>query len=224
MKLEDAHILVCTPAYNSMITLDYLYSLFGYLGKGIKFDIHTIGNESLITRARNTQITYFNNNPRFTHLLWLDADVFLPGDGLEQMIEAGVDVIGAPVRLKNKNKKMFSMWGFVDEDGNARRENGLLVTKRVATGALLMSRKAVDAVIKEAEDNDHWYKTDDGEKHYDVFRLEIDDNRIYMSEDYFLCEMLRKLDFTIYVKDNIITRHSGTMSFAGDDTIFVQGD
>ena len=223
MNYKDAHVLVCTPAYNSMITLDYLYSLFEFISKGIHFDLHTIGNESLITRARNTQITYFNENKKFTHLLWLDADVHLPAEGLKLMLEADVDVIGAPVRLKNKNQKSFSMWGYKDDDGNFNRnEDGLLILRRIATGALLMSRKAVDAVIQEAEENDHWYKTDDGDKHYDVFRLEVDENRIYMSEDYFLCEKLRELGFTIYAKDNIITRHSGTMSFAGDDTLYVK--
>ena len=45
--------MVGTPAYGGMVHIDYLRRLFEYQEAGIRFELDTIGNESLIS-ARAT--------------------------------------------------------------------------------------------------------------------------------------------------------------------------
>jgi len=55
--------MVGTPAYGGMVHIDYLQRLFEYTRAGIQFQLDTIGNESLITRARNAILATFHVRP-----------------------------------------------------------------------------------------------------------------------------------------------------------------
>ncbi len=52
--LAECNVMIGTPAYGGMVHIDYLRCLFDYNRAGIRFQLDTIGNESLITRARAT--------------------------------------------------------------------------------------------------------------------------------------------------------------------------
>ena len=56
-----AHLMIATPAYGGMVHLDYTLSLLELRGAGIDFTLVGMGNESLITRARNALISSFHN-------------------------------------------------------------------------------------------------------------------------------------------------------------------
>ncbi len=70
-KSLKINLFVGTPAYNSMVHTDYMHSLISYYEAKIPFTIMTLGNESLITRGRNTCLSYFYSMAGFTHLLFL---------------------------------------------------------------------------------------------------------------------------------------------------------
>ena len=93
-------VMIATPAYGGAVHLAYVTSLLAFHAAKIPFALVGMSNESLITRARNALISTFQARTAFTHLLFLDADVGLPAQGLARMIAAGKDVIGAPVPLK----------------------------------------------------------------------------------------------------------------------------
>ena len=69
--LAECNIMVGTPAYGGMVHIDYLRCLFDYTRAGIRFQLNTIGNESLITRARNAILATFHVRRELTHLLFL---------------------------------------------------------------------------------------------------------------------------------------------------------
>ena len=50
--LAECKILIGTPAYGGMLHIEYLRRLFESSRTGIQFELDTIGNESLITRAQ----------------------------------------------------------------------------------------------------------------------------------------------------------------------------
>jgi hypothetical protein len=85
---EPNDILIGTPAYAGMVHLDYLLSVTGYIAAGIKVTIAGVGNESLITRARNGILSRFHRNGVRTHLLFLDGDVHPPAVGLRRLLGA----------------------------------------------------------------------------------------------------------------------------------------
>lgn len=214
---QPANLLIGTPAYGGQVHVDYVSSLLVFQRQGIVFTLMTIGNESLITRARNTIISTFHDRREFTHLLFLDGDVHLPHEGLSRMIACGKDVVGAPVALKAlraEGTRIFNVGRTIGEDGP------LLLTERVGTAALLLSRHAVDALIADARGDRRTYEQsavaqDAGGTghaiHYDVFRVGVVDGE-YLSEDYWACHSLRRLGFAIHVDPTIVTRHNGVVA------------
>ncbi len=65
-------IFIGTPCYGGMITADYFKSVLQLTAlaatKKIELQFGTIGNESLITRARNTLVQLFMDESQYTHL------------------------------------------------------------------------------------------------------------------------------------------------------------
>jgi hypothetical protein len=207
--------MVGTPAYGGMVHLDYVRSLFGFLRSNISFESVAIGNESLITRARNTILAGFHRRKEFSHLLFLDADVHLPGDGLAQMLAAAVPVIGAPVALKRVNPDGSRIWNVGRTRGSLGR---LFKVDHIGTAALMLSRQAVDALVEDAIAHHRTYArpaTTQGDTetavHYDVFQVGVHEGE-YLSEDYWACRRLSALGFDIFVDPSVVTTHNGIMA------------
>lgn len=210
-----ANVMVATPAYGGAVQLSYVRSLLGYAAAGLRFTLVGIANESLVTRARNALLSTFHARPEYTHLLFLDADVGLPAAGLARMLAAGKDVIGAPVPLKGRGprgERIFNVGRCIGEEG------ALMLCERIGTAALMLTRRAVDALVDEARLRGGVYRPmttlvgDEGvDVHYDVFRTGVVDGE-YLSEDFWACATLRSLGFDIHVDPAIVTTHHGTLA------------
>ena len=214
-RAEPVRLMVGTPAYGGMVHVDYLRCLFDFMQAGIRFQMSTIGNESLITRARNSILAAFHARPELTHLLFLDADVHLPAEGLRRMLDADVPVIGAPVALKALAEDGSRMWNV----GRSLGTQGILVkVEHIGTAALLLSRQAVSALVQDAINDGRTYARAataqgdmDADVHFDVFRVGVDDG-VYLSEDFWACRRLRALGFDVCVDPAVVTTHYGVMS------------
>ncbi len=213
---KQTKLMIGTPAYNGYLHTEYLHSVLAFKTMGIDFSVQTIGNESLITRARNTILAKFWLMEEYTHLLFLDADVFLDVDGLLNMLYYDKDVIGAPVALKGKNPDGSAQ---LNTDANPELEIKLQSVNRVGTAVFMLSRNAIGALIDDAIKNGRSYlqtvsrdPQHSGEIHYDVFQVGVSDN-IYLSEDFFVCDRLKQLGFEIFVDTSIYTRHTGVVVF-----------
>jgi len=209
---ENVNLLIGTPAYAGQVHVDYVSALLVFQRERVPFTLMTIGNESLITRARNTIISAFHERRDFTHLLFLDGDVHLPHEGLLRMLAHRRDVVAAPVPLKGTapdGGRLFNVGKAVGEDGS------LLVVDRVGTAALLLSRAAVDALIADARASQRVYELSAGQGNgsiqYDVFSVGVV-NGEYLSEDFWVCHTLRRLGFRIHVDPTVVTRHNGMVA------------
>ena len=89
-------IFIGTPCYGGMITADYFKSCMQLAAlaasKKIELQFGTIGNESLITRARNTLVQLFMDGD-YTHLLFIDADLAFNPEAVIRMLEFDKDVV-----------------------------------------------------------------------------------------------------------------------------------
>jgi len=211
----EANVLIGTPAYGGQVHVDYVAALLAYGQRGVRYGLMTVGNESLITRARNAILATFHARREFTHLLFLDADVYLPPEGLKRLVGHAKDVVGAPVALKTPASDAPRAFNIGDALGE---EGPLVLTDRIGTAALLLSRAATDALVEDARAAGRVYKRSertlgggDPELHYDVFQVGVADG-IYLSEDYWVCRRLRALGFAIHVDPAIVTRHHGVMA------------
>jgi hypothetical protein len=215
MNTPKPRVMIATPAYGGMVHVDFVTALLSYTDAGIDTSLFTVANESLITRARNTLAAAFHERSDCTHLLFLDGDVHLPASGLAQLLMHDRDVVGAPVALKRTGLAGERLYNV----GRAEGEDGWLIeVTRIGTAALLLSRRAVTALVADALAAGHVYErprvqqNDPGAAiQYDIFCVGVIDGD-YLSEDFWACQTLRRLGFSIYVDPTIVTRHHGTIA------------
>lgn len=215
--MEDHNILVGTPAYHGQVHIDYVESVISFQRAGINFKLCLLGNESLITRARNEIISQFVNSDQYTHLLFLDGDIRFDGEDLRTLINYNKDVIGARVPLK----RYFDEGDLKYNTGKELARIGKLsLVTRVGTAVFLLSRKAAKDLARDAEENGRVYRINkylpdipQRGLRYDIFRTGIR-NGEYLSEDFWVCYQLRELGYGIYVDLAISTGHSGVITYA----------
>ena len=77
--------------FRSMMRLSILCNKYD-----IQFTVSTLANESLITRGRNTLVSFFMEHPEATHLFFIDADIeFDPNDLLRMVAYDRPITVGA---------------------------------------------------------------------------------------------------------------------------------
>lgn len=211
--MKNVKLLIGTPCYGAMLHMDYHNTIMGLHASGVNFDNMLLGNESLITRARNKILSFFYHSDIYSHLLFLDADMGLPQFAVTQMIKRNKDVIGLPAALK----------GF-DAQGNhvlntgeiLGVENDLVKVSHVGTAVFMLSRRAVNDLVKGTK----FYKGNPvytrgkqiSNDIFDVFQVGVvEDN--YLSEDYWVCRSLILLGYDVFVDPTIPTKHNGNFEF-----------
>ena len=94
-------VMIATPCYGGLLSEGYLHGLLNTitLANKYKFQCHvnTMGNESLITRARNTLVTQFldfcEKDPnKFTHLMFIDSDIGFTGEAVSRLLNSDFDI------------------------------------------------------------------------------------------------------------------------------------
>ena len=210
------YLMIGTPAYAGMVHIDYVASISDFHRSGIAFSSMMIGNESLITRARNSILARFYASTTHTHLLFLDGDVALSAAVLMRLMSHNEDVVAASVPLKALNEHGERIFNI----GHALGEKGPLVeVSRVGTAALMLSKRAVHALVASAQKAGRIYSRPSyvrgsplPDTHFDVFRVGVVHGD-YLSEDFFACYELRHLGFKIYIDPQVTTRHQGVTEF-----------
>lgn len=209
-------LMIGTPCYNGMIHQDYVKSVIEFSQLGIPIAYVHIGNESLITRGRNTIISlYYNNRNNFDYLLFVDADIYLPPSGLITLIQADRDVVAAPVPMKGldaSGKKYYNI-------GNVIERGDVAKVEHVGAAVFMLSTKAVEALVNDCIKENKVYDPNplgrggvQQETQYDVFSVGTIDNHYY-SEDFFVCRKLKQLGFDINLCTTIDVRHNGMYVF-----------
>ena len=93
-------VFVATPCYGGMLTTNYFESCMGLMAecirKGVGLQFATIGNESLVTRARNTLVQLFMDDEKeYTHLMFIDADIGFNYRTIFRMLDLDKDVVAS---------------------------------------------------------------------------------------------------------------------------------
>ena len=98
--LRNKHIFIATPCYGGQLGEPYFRSMMRLAilcnKYDIQFTVSTLANESLITRGRNTLVSFFMEHPEATHLFFIDADIeFDPNDLLRMVAYDKPVTVGA---------------------------------------------------------------------------------------------------------------------------------
>ncbi len=165
-------IFIATPCYNGDMKTGHESMCLELASMGVQFAPMNLENESLIPRARNNQLSYFHWHPEFTHIVFIDADIYISAQDIMKMINRKKNVIGALVRLKSeefrlnfnprreyvsqdviKNDKVRLYKSTEEVDKYEIYEAGgeLVKADRIGTAVLILNHEAVDKVVAKAK-------------------------------------------------------------------------
>ena len=224
---KKINLLVGVPAYNNLIHTDLFHTLLTFTNQyqqEIVTTVITLGNESLITRARNKIFSIFvDPKYNFDYLLFLDADIKILPQDVYRLIKYNVPIIGAPVRLKDLNRLVLNVGDIIDD-----MNFPIVKVSKIGNAVMLIQKSLALDIVKYAEEN-KWYYFHNPEytrgdniqnlKIYDVFRCGIK-NGEYLSEDYWFCEIVKDLGYDILVDFSVHTVHNGSLQLHYDIGFF----
>ena len=213
---DHANLMVATPTGGGIVHVDHVATLIGLARARVVFSHVTARAERDPSRARNALLSAFHARGGPTHLLFLDADVGLDAVDVIRMLGHGRDVVAAPVPLDARGPEgeaRFDVGGAVGEDGP------LTLHERACASAMLLSRRAVDALVDDAKAGGRVYESAtalDGDAvsriDYDVFHAGAVDGN-YVSGDARACEALRRRGHAIHVDPAIVVRRHRIATF-----------
>lgn len=169
LENNPVKILLATPCYGGKLYTGYFQSMMELSVKftqlGIPFEVMSVGNESLITRARNGIVAKFLANDELTHIMFIDADITFSWISVLRLLLSNKDVCGGcyPKKTINWNKIKRNVIKnpemnekellarsvdyvfnpiYYSENGNTviKVENGLIKVKDVATGFMMVKK------------------------------------------------------------------------------------
>lgn len=226
-----SHVLILTPCIDGKVFANFTRSILKLqnvcMARGINLYWEYETQESLITRARNRMLTQFIENPIFTHVMWIDADIAFEPESFLALMEADVGVIAAAYPLK---RYFFQQEGEPAKPAHALLQYAYSISgqakiidgRRIevldaATGFMLIRRDVIEQMVEAYPDTFTSDSVGDaGKRHHLLFDTMIDDGR-YLSEDYAFCRRWQKLGGKVYV-DLLASKlvHNGTTAYEGD--------
>lgn len=214
--LRTTRVHICMPCYGGMLTESTFMSYIKWANTcrqlGIEWTIETMTNESLISRARNTLVAKFLNNPDSTHIMFIDADIGWEPWHLLVMLNRDVDVIGGLYPMKSLPIK----WVVNGFEGAEEGPDGLQEVSKTGTGFMLVKRHVFEklnahpAVKPFANDIGLPKELDKHLRTY--YDTAVRENRYY-SEDWTFCENWRDLGGKVWVDKRVLLRHTGSYVF-----------
>ena len=209
-KQDVLRVHVATPAYDGKVETDFAQQLLmaGQLCSlnWIECSASVMGNGAFIEMARNIFVQQFLTEPeldRFTHFMFIDADVGFEPRGMVGLVRSGLPVSCGVYPRRNPGKlsfpAVFDPLPGSGEDGKLPRlqmNGGWLKLKRAPTGFLCIERGVLEEMSRRALAGEFPYdKRQSSVKLEDIdemvpwlFYTKFDDRGRFIGEDYAWCD------------------------------------
>jgi hypothetical protein len=215
--LKTTRVHICMPCYGGMLTESTFMSFIKWSNTcrqlGIEWTMETMTNESLISRARNTLVAKFLNNPDSTHLFFVDADIGWEPWHLLVLLNADKDVIGGLYPMKTLPIK-WVVNGF--EGAEVSQDGNLQEVSKTGTGFMLVKRHVFEKLNSHPAvkpfNNDIGLPKELDRHLRTYYDTAVRENRYY-SEDWTFCENWRDMGGKIWVDKRVLLKHTGTYTF-----------
>ena len=226
------NVRIASPLYGGQCSGYFLTSMLELTNElkqtEIAYSTQFMFNESLITRARNKLANDMLKDPSITHLLFIDSDMKFYSEDIILMLNTGLDILcgicpkkkinweGVRDAVKNNESNLakksgeFAINVEIPSEGMQVRKYEPVEITRGGTGIMLIKREVFEQLIPHVES----YQDIDGSTVYDFFKTEIKNN-VYLSEDYYFCELWRKHGGKIYGAPWADIGHHGSYLFEG---------
>lgn len=239
------HIFIATPCYGGNVHQVYMTSVLGLFWKSREgqydLTLRLLGGDSLITRARNTLISVFLDEPNTTHIFFIDADIgFDPGQ-VERMLAFDAEVVAGmypikainwahleKIRISGKEPLCTAGLSYVGkphDDHGRVEQDGFVSGTYAGTGFMLIKREAIVKMVeaypelryKGVHGGDWGLARKPTENNYALFDCTIDpETGIYLSEDFTFCRRWTAIGGTIWLDTTAKLKHVGFGVFEGN--------
>lgn len=242
--MSKPFVVVATPCFGGLVNQNYMLSILKLLqcasGGEFDLDVLLLGGDSLITRSRSVLVSRFLDNPRATHLMFIDADIGFEPDQFLRLLRLGKDFAAGAYPLKQIDWRALprravtgeplaaaglSYVGQICEGDQLRREGGFATAKYAGTGFQLIRRHVFERLIlahpelKFRAVHTLTNETPKSDNLYALFECEIDrESGVYLSEDYAFCGRWRALGGEIWLDLQSKLTHAGMSYYDGDCT------
>jgi len=247
-KLKGKSLYVATPMYGNQCNGGYMQACMRLqrmcLELNVGFDLYTLFNESLVTRARNACVHEFLKTD-YTHMMFIDADiVFDPVDVLK-MLTYDRDIICGPyskkkirwdrvmqamsqgsLNLGSSDAEIESFTGDFFFTPASNKKLSLTVPTEVAeagTGFMIIKRECFEKFEHAYPELKYTSDTSGAEGEFykqemvAYFDTVIDpDSKRYLSEDYMFCQYARKIGLKVWLCPWVKLQHIGNYTYRGN--------
>lgn len=242
-------LFICTPCFANSLNVGYLHSILRLKDllatHNIRHELATIGNESLITRARNYFVSVFLSNPAYTHMMFIDSDITFDARSIVRMLRADKDMIGGAYPKKSihwdrlaRASRTDTDWKQVepqlydyavnivpfehDRSSTLHIKGGVMKVAYIATGFMMLRRNMLLSMIQQYPElkffNDvpAYDNGKNAELFYCLFDCIIEPKtHRYLSEDYAFCDRWVQMGGEIWVDLMCNLNHTGSYEFKG---------
>lgn len=236
-------LCIATPMYGGNAKSSYVASVsdlvYELAGRGWSVTQLHIGNESLITRARNSLVHNFMTKMEdYTGLMFIDADHGFIAKDVADMIESGKEIIGGIYPMKGinweavrkaailgkKNLELYSgsfALNLLDEPQDFKTVEPFKV-RDIGTGMMYIDRGVFEKMKPHMDTyvaNGLGAEVAPGEVVTEYFKTIIDNESgqdILLSEDYFFCKKWRDLGGEVWAAPWVRVTHAGDYMFTGN--------
>lgn len=217
MAESNVHLHFLIPCYGGQISEVTFTSFVRFIARapqwGLEWSLDTLVNESLIPRGRNALVARAMNNPRATHLMFVDADIGFDPEYILMLLQEDVDVIGG-----GYPKKSLPIDYVINPLPDGEVDDTKAEVERIGTGFLLLKR---DVFTRMAEAMPELRYTDDcgldpsiNTHLHAFFECGLFGEKVFMSEDWLFCNRWRSLGGRIFISKRFALTHVGSYAFS----------
>lgn len=181
LSRNTVKLVIATPCFGGMLHNGYFQSILdlavNFTRLNIPFEVMTIGNESLIQRARNGIVAKFMADEGATHLMFIDADITFSWVSVVKLLLTNKELSGGcyPKKCFNWDKikhhasknanltddeLMAKSLDYVfnpiyHQEGDKviiKLENGMASVKDIGTGFMMIKRSVIKKMIAKFPD------------------------------------------------------------------------
>ncbi len=235
-------LYIATPCYACMMEIQFVQSLLCLqiqcMARGVECYVDLVGNESLVQRARNILVARFLANSKFTHLLFIDADIAFDPETVFRCLDFDKDCVTAiypkkaylwevvEAKLATKSPEPLTQQGLdfnINIIKNAQMTNGFAPVLDAATGFMLISRTLLQKMYDAYRPT--LYCVNDimsggpqrVEDYVAVFDCMIDpETKRYLSEDYAFSRRIQHIGGKVWADVASPLCHIGNYIYNGD--------
>jgi len=241
---DPIRLVIATPCCGGQVSTSYFSSMFNPQRQllampGIELTVQIRDGDALITRARANLVGLFLEDPKATHLLFVDADIGFDLEQVVRLINCGADVCAGTYPIKRINwdkargaiaagrpNPRSAVLDYVLEVEDPDRivvVNGFARVRHAGTGFLMIRRHVLDKMCQHYAslrfDHEHSIADSDtgGRSRFALFECIIDANTgVYLSEDFSFCKRWTDIGGEIWADLQSRLDHVGPATFHGD--------